>query len=214
MFKKLLITFFISFISVGGNVGFAQNKPLPKTPFKENQAAIKLLSGSFDIDPAHTRVSFVIPHLVISEVEGRFDDIKGTITIGNTFLASKFNAVIQIDSIDTGIKQRDDHLRSPDFFDAAKYPTMTFESKSITGTMDNFKMVAALTMKGVTKDILLTGKYTGTVKDQEGKDRIALRATGMINRKDFNIKFDGKVPLGPIVGDLVEIRLWTEGVKK
>lgn len=197
---------------------YAQEKPNNQTPanaeYNANQAARELLSGNFEIDPAHTRVSFIIPHLVISEVEGRFGDIKGSFTIGKTFLESKFNATVATKSIDTGIKRRDDHLRSADFFDVKKYPTMSFESKTITGAMDNFKMVAALTIKGVTKDVLLSGSYTGFVKDQQGKERVGLKATGKINRKDFNINFDDKVDLGPIVGDTVEIRLWAEGIKK
>lgn len=169
--------------------------------------------GKFNVDPAHTRASFVVPHFVVSEVEGRFNDVKGEFTLAEKFTDSKLNATIPVKSIDTAVKQRDDHLRSKDFFEVAKYPEMKLVSKSITGTPEKFKMVAALTIKNVTKDVTFDGKYTGSVKDSWGKQRAALQATAKINRKDFNINYDDKIDIGPAVGDEVVIRLWTEGVK-
>lgn len=169
--------------------------------------------GKYTVDPAHTRVSFVIAHFVISEVEGRFNDVTGEFSLAEPFTDSKFRATVPVKSIDTAVKQRDDHLRSKDFFEVAKYPEMKFVSKSITGTPENFKMVAALTIKNVTKDVIFEGKYTGTAKDSWGKQRTALQATAKINRKDFNINYDDKIDIGPAVGDEVTIRLWTEGVK-
>jgi polyisoprenoid-binding protein YceI len=185
----------------------------PKMPTLKKNAR-KLLSGEFSIDPAHTRVSFIVPHLVISEVEGRFDDVQGNFSIGPNIIGSKFSATVPVESINTGIAKRDEHLRSEDFFDVKKYPEMKFESKTITGTLNNFKMVAALTIKGVTKDVLFSGTYTGSVKDAQGKERVGLKATGKINRKDFNINYSDKVDLGPIVGNQVEIRIWAEGIKQ
>lgn len=177
------------------------------------QAAGTYQVGKYDVDPAHTRASFVVPHFVISEVEGRFNDIKGEFTLAESFKDSKVSATIPVKSIDTAVKQRDDHLRSKDFFEEAKYPEMKLVSKSITGTPEKFKMVAALTIKNVTKDVTFDGKYTGSAKDSWGKQRAALQATAKISRKDFNIKYDDKIDIGPAVGDEVVIRLWTEGVK-
>lgn len=209
MFKSLFLAGILSFTSLSGMAA------TPVAPTKtHNQKVMDILSGNYEIDNAHTRVSFIIPHFMISEVEGRFDEVAGNFTIGKTFLDSKFTANAQVSSIDTGIQKRDEHLRSPDFFDASKFPVITFASKTITGTYDNFKMVAAVTIKGVTKDVLFSGAYRGgIVKDSFGKQRVALKATGKINRKDFNINYDGKFDLGPVVGDEVQITIITEGVK-
>lgn len=171
------------------------------------------LPGQYTVDTAHTRASFVIAHFVVSEVEGRFNDVKGEFTLAEPFTNTKLSATIPVKSIDTAVKQRDDHLRSKDFFEVAKYPEMKLVSKSISGTPENFKMVAALTIKDVTKDVTFDGKYTGSVKDSWGKMRTALQATAKINRKDFNINYDDKVDIGLAVGEVVTIRLWTEGVK-
>lgn len=177
------------------------------------QAATTYLPGNYSVDPAHTRASFIVPHFVVSEVEGRFNDIKGEFTLAEKFTDSKVTATIPVKSIDTAVKQRDDHLRSKDFFEVAKYPEMKLITKSISGTPESFKMVAALTIKDVTKDVTFDGRYTGSVKDSWGKQRVALQATAKINRKDFNINYDDKIDIGPAVGEEITIRLWTEGVK-
>ncbi|HET9235777.1 MAG TPA: YceI family protein [Oligoflexus sp.] len=176
-------------------------------------AATDFVKGRYDVDPAHTRVSFVIPHFVVSEVEGRFNDVKGEFTLAEPFTNTKVSATIPVKSIDTGVAKRDEHLRSKDFFEVEKFPEMKLVSKSITGTPEAFKMVAALTIKGVTKDVTFDGKYTGSVKDPWGQQRAALQASATINRKDFGINYNDKVDIGPAVGDEVKIRIWTEGVK-
>jgi polyisoprenoid-binding protein YceI len=176
-------------------------------------AATDFVKGTYAVDPAHTRVSFVIPHFVVSEVEGRFNDVKGEFTLTEPFTNLKVSATIPVKSIDTGVAKRDDHLRSKDFFEVEKFPEMKLVSKSVTGTPEAFKMVAALTIKGVTKDVTFDGKYTGSVKDPWGQQRAALQATAVINRKDFGINYNDKVDIGPAVGDEVKIRIWTEGVK-
>lgn len=170
--------------------------------------------GKYSIDTAHSRVSFIIPHFVVSEVEGRFNEVEGNFNIAKNFTDSSLTAIVQTKSIDTAVKKRDDHLRSKDFFEVAKYPTMKLVSKSITGKPESFKMVAALTIKDVTKDVTFEGKYTGTATDPQGQIRAAFQATATINRKDFNINYDDKIDLGPAVGHDVKIRLWTEGVKE
>ncbi|HYX34351.1 MAG TPA: YceI family protein [Oligoflexus sp.] len=182
-------------------------------PLTALAAAIDYVKGKYDVDPAHSRVSFVIGHFVVSEVEGRFNDVKGEFTLAEPFTASKVTATVPVKSIDTGVAKRDDHLRSKDFFEVTKFPDMTLVSKSFTGTPEAFKMVAALTIKGVTRDVTFEGKYTGSVKDSWGQQRAAMQATATINRKDFNINYDDKVAIGPAVGEEVKIRLWTEGVK-
>lgn len=176
-------------------------------------AATDYAAGNYKVDPDHTRVSFVVSHLMISEVEGRFNDVKGEFTLAEPFTNSKVTAVIPIKSIDTGVRKRDSDLRDKDFFDANKYPEMKLVSKSITGTPESFKLVAALTIKDVTKDVTFDGKYTGHVKDPWGKQRVALQMTGAVNRKDFHLTYNTQFDAGAAVGDEVKIRLWTEGVK-
>jgi len=95
--------------------------------------------------------------------KGRFDDVKGDFTLSEPFSASKAKVTVQIESIDTGVKQRDDDLRSKNFFEVSKYPTMTFVAKSFTGTPHSCKVVGDLTIKDVTKEVPFDGKYTGVV---------------------------------------------------
>ena len=177
-------------------------------------AEMKYAPGKYEIDPVHTRVSFIVPHFVISHVEGRFDDVKGDFTLGQPFSASKANVTVQIESIDTGVKQRDDDLRSKNFFEVSKYPTMTFVAKSFRGTPDSCKVVGALTIKDVTKDVTLDGKYTGVVQDPWGNQRAAIQLTGVINRRDFHINYSKLMDIGPEIGDEVTIRIFADGIMK
>ncbi|AHI06025.1 hypothetical protein BDW_07625 [Bdellovibrio bacteriovorus W] len=177
-----------------------------------SEAAVSYIKGKYAVDPAHSRISFVIPHFVVSEVEGRFNEVEGVFTLAEPFTKSTVSAKVPVSSIDTGVKQRDDHLKSKDFFEVTKFPDMRLVSKSITGTPEAFKLTAALTIKGVTKDVVFEGKFTGNVKDPMGQERAALQMTGMVNRKDFNIAYNDQIAIGPAVGDDVKIRIWTEGL--
>lgn len=175
-------------------------------------AATKPISGKYNLDPSHTRVSFSVAHFVISEVEGRFDAVEGNYVLADKFPESSAEAVIQIKSVNTNEAKRDEHLRSPDFFDAEKYPTMTFKSKKFAGRPEDFTVVGNLTIKDVTKEVTLKGKYTGTVKDPYGNTRSAMKMSGKINRKDFNVMFSKVTEAGPVVGDEVTINIVTEGI--
>lgn len=170
------------------------------------------LPGAYTIDNAHTRVSFTIPHFVISEVIGRFNEVKGKVQFTDDFNKSSTEVTVPINSIDTGIKQRDEHLRSADFFDAKKYPTMTFKSKAFKGSPSDFTVIGTLTIKDVSKEIQLQGKYLGAVSDPWGNTRSAFKLSGVINRKDFNIKYDEKINIGPAVGNEVTINIVSEAI--
>lgn len=172
----------------------------------------KAPSGKYNLDPSHTRVSFSVAHFVISEVEGRFDAVQGNYVLADKFPESSAEAVIQIKSVNTNEAKRDEHLRSADFFDADKYPTMTFKSKKFSGSPEDFKVVGNLTIKNVTKEVTLKGKSSGSVKDPYGNTRIALKMNGKINRKDFNVMFNKVTEAGPVVGDEVSINIVTEGI--
>lgn len=174
-------------------------------------AAMSYVKGKYDIDPVHTRVSFLIPHFVISVVEGRFNDVKGEFNLAEPFTNSSASVTVAIQSIDTGVQKRDDDLRSKNFFEVVKYPTMKFVTKSVTGTPDSFKVTGALSIKDVTKDVTFDGKYAGTLKDPWGNQRASLQLTGKINRRDFHINYSEMSELGPGIGDEVTIRIFVDG---
>jgi polyisoprenoid-binding protein YceI len=157
--------------------------------------------GTYQIDSAHSKVGFEVAHLVISTVEGKFKEYGGTIELGKSLASSKVSAIVKIDSIDTGVKDRDDHLKSPDFFDAKKYPEMKFVSRSIKGTPESFQMTGDLTIRGVTKRVTFDGKYLGAVVDGYNNQKVAFEATTKINRKDFGLNWSSIVEAGPVVGD-------------
>ncbi len=176
-------------------------------------AEVKYAPSSYQIDPMHSKIGFEIPHLVISTVEGKFTKYDGTVELADKFEKSKVNVVVDMNSIDTSVQKRDDHLKSPDFFDAAKFPNMKFESTGLTGTPDNFKMTGNLTIKGVTKKVVLDGKYLGSVKDGYGQDKTAFQAKTKISRKDFGLTWNKMVEAGPTVGDEVTIDLRIQAAK-
>lgn len=178
-----------------------------------SQAAIKYQAGTYELDPTHSKVGFEIPHLVISTVEGKFNKSQGTITLDEKFEKSKVSAEVEISSIDTGEPKRDDHLKSPDFFEVAKYPKMTFKSASITGTPESFKMTGSLTLKSETKPVVFEGKFLGNVVDAYGNLRAAFNAKAKISRKEFGLTWSKVVEMGPVVGDEVTIDLKIEATK-
>lgn len=170
-------------------------------------------AGKYALDTAHSKVGFEIPHLVISTVEGRFAKYDGEIELAEKFTDSKVTASIDVSTIDTSNGDRDKHLKSADFFDVAKYPKMTFKSKKITGTAENFKVVGDLTIKDKTKEVTLDGKFLGVVKDGYGNEKAAFNATTKINRQEFGLKWSKAVEVGPVVGDEVTISLKVQGAK-
>jgi polyisoprenoid-binding protein YceI len=170
-------------------------------------AASALAPAVYDLDLMHSSINFEIPHLVISSVEGKFKNFSGKVTADAKFTNSKVEAEADIASIDTSVADRDNHLKSPDFFDAAKYPKMTFKSTSITGNEKSFKLIGDLTIKGITKKVTFTGAYKGAVKDAYGNNKIAFAAETKINRQDYGLTWSKAVEAGPVVGDEVTITL-------
>jgi polyisoprenoid-binding protein YceI len=167
--------------------------------------------GNYTIDSYHSKVGFEVPHLVVSSVEGRFNAFSGTVTVvkDNVEVATD----IDINSVDTGIGKRDEHLKSADFFDVATYPKMTFKSKKIVWKKNNFKLIGDLTLHGVTKEVVLNGKYNGAVKDQFGSDKIVAVAEGKISRKDYGLVWNKAVEAGPVVGDEITLSFKIEASK-
>lgn len=170
-------------------------------------------AGSYNIDPAHSKIGFEIPHLVISTVEGRFAKFDGTLVVDSKLEKSKASLNVDVASISTENKDRDDHLKSADFFDVAKNPKMTFVTKKVVGTPEALKIVGDLTIKGKTKEVTLDVKYLGDVNDAYGNNKVAFTATGKINRKDFGLNWSSVVEAGPVVGDEVTLILKIQAAK-
>ena len=155
----------------------------------------------WSIDPMHSEVQFKVKHLVISTVSGFFRSFEGSMeTETDDFENAAINFALNIDSIDTNQTQRDEHLKSAEFFDAAQYPQITFKSTSFTKTDDEeYKLVGDLTIKGVTKQVTLDAEFGGSTDDFYGNTKAGFEVTGKINRKEFGLTWDGVTEAGSIV---------------
>jgi polyisoprenoid-binding protein YceI len=168
---------------------------------------------TFSIDPYHSSVSFKVKH-VIGKVTGQFSKFSGTFNYEDGQPAAwSAEASIDAASVNTGIDKRDTHLRSPDFFDIQKYPTLTFKSTGVTDVEgDKAKLHGDLTMHGVTKPIVLDLEIAGIAKDPMGKgNRAGATASGHVNRLDYGVG-PATGPTASMVGNDVEITIETEGV--
>ncbi len=179
-------------------------------------AALPIQAETFAIDAGHSEVGFQVRHLV-SQTRGRFNDFAGTIDLDPKNLAnSSVDFKIKTTSIDTNVADRDKHLRGADFFDAEKYPEITFKSKSIKAAgNDTYNVTGTLNMHGVSKDITLPVTYLGQAKDPWGNTRAGFEATTTLNRKDFGIVWNKALDAGgAMLGDDVKININLETVKK
>ncbi|HEY9229513.1 MAG TPA: YceI family protein, partial [Gemmatimonadaceae bacterium] len=154
--------------------------------------ATQNLSTTWTLDPTHAEVGFSVRHLMISTVRGRFGGVSGTITVDEGDPKSaKVDVTIDVNSIDTRQEQRDGHLRSPDFFDVANFPTMRFVSKRVDGdTNGDFKLIGDLTIRGVTREVALDVSNEGRGSDPWGNYRAGFSAKGSIRRGDFGLTWN------------------------
>jgi polyisoprenoid-binding protein YceI len=152
----------------------------------------------WSIDPTHSEVHFKVKHLVISTVTGAFKSFNGkAISTSGEFENAKVNFSIDVDSIDTNQTQRDAHLKSADFFETDKYPTIDFESTSFTKVKgDDYKLSGKLTMHGVTKPVELDVEYGGSEKDGYGNVKHGFEVSGKINRKEFGLTYNSITEAG------------------
>jgi polyisoprenoid-binding protein YceI len=172
-----------------------------------------LPTGTWKVDPVHSSVEFQVKHLGIATVKGGFNQFEGTLEVGPDG-ASAYGTV-KVDSVDTREPQRDEHLRSPDFFDAASYPEISFQSTDIRPVdADTFEVEGDLTIHGVTQRVALKGVLEGTETDPQGNDRVGLSVVGDINRSDHDMKFNAALGSGNmLVSDKVKILLDISAVK-
>lgn len=149
------------------------------------------------IDPAHSAVQFKVKHLMIATLTGRFDEITGNVEAEDNFENANFSFSANINSINTNDEQRDTHLKSADFFEAEKFPKLSFISTKFKKTGDKeFELTGNLTIKEVTKSIILTVEYGGTAKDPWGNVKAGFELTGKINRKDFGLVWNAAIESG------------------
>lgn len=169
------------------------------------------LAGTWDIDPVHSEVGFVVRHLVVTKVRGRFADVKGHIVTTENPLESRVEVEVDLNSISTHNEGRDGHLRSADFFEVETYPTMTYRSTGVRQDGDKFVLDGELTLKGVTRSVPLTFEVNGI-----GENPLAGTTVGgfsghtSINRKDFNVNFEGVQNGIAVVSDKIDIFIEVE----
>jgi len=173
-------------------------------------------ASTWNIDPSHTDASFAVKHLVISTVRGHVGKTTGTLKLDEKDLTkSSVDATVDVSTIDTRVPKRDADLKSANFFEAEKYPTMTFKSKKVQKAGNGkLKVTGDLTMKGTTKPVTLDVAYTKPITDPGGNTRRGFSATTRINRKDFGLQYSKMVEAGPVVGDQVDIQIDAEAIKE
>jgi polyisoprenoid-binding protein YceI len=175
--------------------------------------ATAVTHGTWTLDPTHTEIGFTVRHLM-SKVRGKFETFEGTVFTGEAITDSRVDVSADLSSINTGTADRDNHLRSSDFFDVEKHPTMAFSSNHVIEKAPGELVVHGdLTIKGVTKSLELAVEFLGEGSDPWGGTRIGIEATGLISRKEFGIDFN--IPLEGdkvMIGDKIAIAITAEAV--
>jgi polyisoprenoid-binding protein YceI len=174
-------------------------------------------TSTWNIDPAHSTAQFTVRHLAISNVTGNFTKVTGSVVLNEKDIAqSQASASIDVSSVDTRVEARDKDLRSPNFFDIEKYPTIEFKSKRIVSSGGKLQVIGDLTIHGTTHEVTLdVDGPTAELTDPWGNSRRGISATTTINRKDFNLVYNNLLKTGEaVVGDNVKIQIDAEIVKK
>lgn len=172
--------------------------------------------ATYALDPSHSSAEFIARHMVISKVRGRFGKLSGTLSVPNgAKVPTQIAVEIDAASLDTREEQRDGHLKSADFLDTDKHPTITFKSTRITGSSPSFTVIGDLTVHGVTKPVEIDATFDGEGKDPWGNERIAFSGETKINRKDFGLTWNQALETGGVlVGEEIKIELSVEAVRQ
>jgi polyisoprenoid-binding protein YceI len=174
----------------------------------------ELTPGVWNVDPSHSTIGFVARHLMVSKVRGHFATFSGTITIAGDPLQSKVEATVDIASVTTGDDTRDGHLKSADFFDLEKNPTMTLVSTGIEAKGSDYILHTDLTINGITKQVDFELEFDGVSKDPWGGTRSGFSAEADVNRKDWGLEWNVALETGGVlVGEKVKIVLEIEAIK-
>jgi polyisoprenoid-binding protein YceI len=173
-------------------------------------------TGTWSVDPAHSEVGFAVKHMGIATVRGEFTEFEGTLEIAEDLSSAKAYGTVKVESVDTSEPQRDAHLRSADFFDAAEFPELSFESTEIEALDDEeFRITGRLTLHGITNEIVLHADVQGTDIDPWGNERVGLEVTGQLSRGDYGMKFNQALGSGNmLVADKVKLTLDISAVKQ
>lgn len=156
-------------------------------------------AGTWTIDAAHSEISFSVRHLLISKVRGKFEKFDATFTTGQNPLDTTLTATAEVDSINTGEANRDSHLRTNDFFNAAEFPTISFVSDRVVAEKDDLLVTGTLTIRGVGKEVTFTIDFGGFITDPYGNYKLGLTAKTVIDRTDFGVSFNGVLEAGGFV---------------
>jgi polyisoprenoid-binding protein YceI len=173
-----------------------------------------LTPGIWNVDASHSTIGFTARHLMVTKVRGRFSTFSGALTIAANPLESSLEASVDIASVSTGDAGRDGHLTSPDFFDAAQFPTMTLKSTSIVADGDDYLLNGDLTIKGVTKPVTFELEFDGVATDPWGNTKAGFSAEAEINRKDWGLEWNVALETGGVlVSEKIKIELDIQAVK-
>ncbi len=158
------------------------------------------IKGDYALDPTHSRLGFSTRHAMVTTVRGAFTDFSGEAVVDTENpVASKVTVTIKAASIDTGVADRDGHLRSPDFFDVETYPEITFSSTDVTRDGDDWTITGDLTIKGVTNPVSIDFESTGSAKDPFGNLRVGFEGSTSINRKDWGLTWNAALETGGVL---------------
>jgi polyisoprenoid-binding protein YceI len=178
--------------------------------FLERLIFLSMNTNDWNIDPTHSSITFSVRHLVFSKVRGRFGKLRGAIALDEP----KVDVTIEAASIDTGVADRDGHLRSPDFLDAERFPEITYASKSVERTKKGYRISGDLTLHGVTRALVLDAEEGGRGKDPWGNERVAFSASASIDRREFGLTWNQVLEAGGVlVGETIEIEIEIQAVK-
>lgn len=173
--------------------------------------AAGLTTGTWNLDAIHSEVGFAVRHAGVGKTKGRFSAVTGALIVGESLADSKAEATIAVDSLDTRQEQRDAHVKSADFFDAAQFPEISFSASDIALDGEDLTVTGELTIKGVTRQVTLTGEFNGVGEDQNGDTRAGASLATSISRGDFGLSWNAPLKGGNVlIGDKIAITIEAE----
>jgi polyisoprenoid-binding protein YceI len=189
---------------------------MPTLCARSSRRTTPLPAGTWGVDPAHSRVGFSVKHLGIATVRGTFDSFDGALVVGDDLASGRITGTIDAASVNTHEAQRDEHLRSADFFDVTEYPQITFTADVLRqGDEDAFDIEGELALHGVSRPIILRAVFQGAETDPSGNERVGLEITGELSRGEYGMKFNQVLGSGNVlVSDKVKISLDVSAVKQ
>lgn len=195
---------------------FSRNKSAVAEPvFDAGTQAIADITGDYTIDPSHTSIGFQARHAMVTNVRGAFKEFEGTAHIdANNPAASTVELTIAVNSVDTGVADRDGHLASGDFFDVEQYPTIKFVSNQVERDGDDWNITGDLTIKDVTKPVTIPFEFVGSAQDPFGNVRVGFEGEVAVNRKDWNLSWNAALETGGVlVSEKVKLKFDVSAIK-